>query len=281
VAYRPLILDLISQAAVRSAASELLSWPDVPTIDIVVNSAGIMNIPERTLNADGIEITFATNHVGHFLLTCLIMPKLISAAEGSPKGATRVVNVTSLSPTWAGMRWSDINFDRPNNTLPQAEQPPYAIHRAWGAVDPETKSYLPLEGYNQSKVANVLFGIALTSRLYEKYGIVSIAVHPGIISTQLGRYASPETAAAVVEMREKGVFSYQSLGSGAATSLVAATDPKLGLERSGEKDGHASHGAYLIDCQISDRADARAVSSSEAERLWKLSEDLVKEKFSW
>ena len=68
-------------------------------------------------------------------------------------------------------------------------------------------------------------------------------------------------------------------GQGAATSLVAATDPKLGVSET--KDGKEGYGAYLKDCQISQDAHPRAKSSKEAEKLWLLSEDLVKEKFSW
>ncbi len=108
--YRALELDLSSQKAVREAAAEPLSWKDVPIIDILVNNAAVMNIPERTLSEDGIELQFAINHLGHSLFTCLIMPKLLKAAKGSPEGATRVINVTSLSPTVAAMRWSDIKF---------------------------------------------------------------------------------------------------------------------------------------------------------------------------
>ena len=279
--YRALKLDLSNQKAVREAAAEVLSWNDVPTIDILVNNAAVMNIPERMLSEDGIEMQFATNHIGHFLFTCLIMPKLLKAAEGSPKGATRVINVTSLSPTVAGMRWSDINFEKINKDLPEAEQPPYDMHRRWGAIHPEEKSYLPLEGYNQSKVANVLFGIAANKRLYDKYRILSLAVHPGVIETELSRYAAPETIAAIQEMKKGGAFNIKTLGAGAATTLVAATDPRLGMSRTKSKDGQENYGAYLIDCQISDKACARAVSSDEAEKLWKLSEELVKEKFAW
>jgi len=280
VKYRALKLDLSSQKAVREAATELLSWNDVPTIDILVNNAAVMNIPERTLNEDGLELQFATNHIGHFLFTSLIMPKLLKASEGSLKGATRVINVTSLSPTATGMRWSDLNFEKRNKDLPEVEQPPYAMHKAWGVIDPEEKSYLPLEGYNQSKVANVLFGIALNKRLYERYGILSFAVHPGIIETELSRYAAPETVAAIQQMKNAGRFYIKTLGAGAATTLVAAVDPKLGRPET-EKDGKENYGAYLIDCQVSDRADARAVSSDEAEKLWNLSEKLVQEKFGW
>ncbi|OKL63569.1 hypothetical protein UA08_01923 [Talaromyces atroroseus] len=257
VDYRPLVINLSSQQAVRTAAAELLSWPDVPTLDIIVNSAGIMLLPERIINEDGIEMHFATNHIGHFLFTCLVMPKLIKAAEKNPKGSTRIINVSSASPTFSAMRWSDMNFEKTSKELPEAERPNYDVHRYWGEPDAENKSYIPLEGYNVSKVANVLFGIAANARLYDKYGILSLALHPGVIQTELVR----------------------SLGAGASTSLVAALDPKLGVGKT--KDGNENYGAYLADCQISDRARPLAVSSDEAEKLWELSEKLVKERFAW
>ena len=277
--YRALKLDLSSQKAVREAAAEVLSWKDVPAIDIVVNNAAVMNIPDLTINDDGLEVQFATNHIGHFLFTCLIMPKLIKAAQDNVQGATRIVNVTSLSPTMASMRWSDINYEKINKTLPEAEQPDYPTHKIWGAIDPENKSYLPLEGYNQGKVANVLFGIGANKRLFEKYGILSFAVHPGIIQTELSRYAPPEALKAVKEFFKSGAIHAKTLGAGAATTLVAATDPALGMPAT--KDEAENYGAYLIDCQISEKARPSSVSSEEAERLWSLSETLVKERFAW
>lgn len=263
----------------RAGAAEILSCVDVPTVDILVNSAGVMLVPERTLTEDGVEMHFATNHIGHFLFTCLIMPKLIAAAKAGPKGATRVINVSSLSPTFARMRWSDVNFDKMNKDLPESEQPSYDVHRRWGAVDPENASYIPLEGYNQSKVANILFGIAANKRLYEKHGILSVGLHPGIIQTELSRTMPQETRDAISDTFRSGAFTYRSLGAGSSTSLVASLDPKL---KPGEtKDGKENYGSYLIDCQISDKAQPLAVSSSEAEKLWKLSEELVHEKFAW
>lgn len=279
VDYRLLKLDLSSQKGVRVAAEEVLSWSDIPTIDILVNSAGVMNLPERTINEDGIEMHFATNHIGHFLFTCLIMPKLIKSAQGKPKGTTRVINVTSLSPTVASMRWSDTNFDKINKDLPKEEQPPYPMLERWGVQNAEEMSYVPIEGYNQSKVANVLFGIGANKRLFEKHGILSMAVHPGIIMTELSRYAAPETVASIREMLKGGAFHIKTLGAGSATSLVAATDPALSIPV--DKDGKENCGAYFIDCQISDLANPRAVSSEQAEKLWKRSEELVKQNFSW
>jgi NAD(P)-dependent dehydrogenase (short-subunit alcohol dehydrogenase family) len=80
----------------------VLSWPGM--VDILVNSAGIMGINELTLTPDGIEIHFATNHIGHLLFTNLIMPKLIKAAESKPKASARIVNISSGSPIMSNMR---------------------------------------------------------------------------------------------------------------------------------------------------------------------------------
>ncbi|RAO72867.1 uncharacterized protein BHQ10_008879 [Talaromyces amestolkiae] len=280
VDYRALHIDLSSQQAVRTAAAELLSWSDIPTIDILVNSAGIALLPERTLSVDGHEIIFATNHIGHFLFANLIMPKLIKAAENSPKGRTRIINVSSGSPTVTRqLRWSDMNFEKLNKDLPEEEQPNYDLQKGWGIQDPENKSYTPLEAYNMSKVANVLFGVGATNRLYEKYGILSLALHPGVIRTELGRSAQPEILTAVDKLREKGYYSYRSLGAGASTTMVAALDPKLGPGET--KNGKENWGAFLSDCQISGDALPLTVSSSEADKLWKYSEEVVKQKFDW
>ena len=255
----------------------MLAWDDVPAIDILVNSAGVMLIPERTLSEDGIELHFATNHIGHFLFTNLILPKLIKAAEGKPKGTVRVVNVSSSSPMAAGIRWSDINFDKVNKTLPLDEQPPYDMLRAWGTDRPEDHTYIPREGYNQSKVANALFTIAFNDRYFHKYGLLSLAVNPGVISTELNRNSPPEVVAAIQKWGESGRIHIKALGAGASTSLVAATDPKLGLPTS--TPGAENYGAYLADCQINDQANPRARSSTNAARLWQLSEELVQKKF--
>lgn len=277
--YRALKLDLSNQKAVRAAAEEALSWSDIPTIDIMVNNAAVMNLPERQLSEEGIELTFATNHIGHFLFTCLIMPKLLKAAEHNLKGATRIVNVSSGSPTVAQMRWSDINLEKISKDLPEAERPNYDIHKRFGAVDPENKSYLPLEGYNQSKVANVLFSIALNNRMYKKYGILSFACHPGVIMTELGRYANEETMAAIKKMLGNGAVPMKTLAAGSSNTLVIATDPRLGFPET--KDGKENVGVFFMDCQVSDKLTPGASSSSEAERLWKMSEGMVKESFAW
>lgn len=97
-------LNLSSFSAVRTAAEKLLDWADVPAIDVVVNNAGIMAVP-YTLTGDGYESQFASNHLGHFLFTNLIMPKILAAP--SP----RVISISSAGHRFGGVRFADINFD--------------------------------------------------------------------------------------------------------------------------------------------------------------------------
>ncbi|KAF5866880.1 hypothetical protein ETB97_008684 [Aspergillus alliaceus] len=193
VSYRGLQVDFSNLESVRNAAYEIMSWADVPTINIVINSAGIMGIQERTLSQDGIELHCATNHLGHWLLTCLIMPKLIKASESNPTGATRVVNVSSASAQASGMRWSDMNFERRNKDLPAEEEPNYESFEIKGA--------------------NVLFGIAANKRLFDKHGMLTLSLHPGVIDTELGRNMSSKDLKAFAELR-KSVFKPRTLGAG-------------------------------------------------------------------
>lgn len=280
VDYRTLEMDLGNQKAVRAAAVEFLSWTDVPELNILINSAGIGCLPERTINEDGVEMHLATNHIGHWLFANLVLPKLVKSGKHTPKGATRIVNVSSGSPTVSSMRWSDMNFEKKNKDLPVEEQPNYAFFKdVWRYSDVENKSYIPLDGYNRSKVANVLFGIGANKRWLDKYGILTLAVHPGVIKTELSRSMAPETMEAVQEVYTGKFFPIKSLGAGSSTSLVAALDPELGVRVGETVNGVENYGAFLMDCQISEDAHPLAVSSEEAEKLWKLSEGLVTQEF--
>lgn len=293
VDYRALRVDLSSQASVRAAAAEALAWADVPALDILVNNAAAMMLPERTLSVDGVEMHFATNHLGHFLLTNLLMPKLLAAAArpGVPRGAVRVVNVAAMLRGPVKLRWSDTNFDKVNKTLPPDEQPFYPLHSFWGEQGTEDKAYVAIEGYYQTKIANVLFGVAVTDRLYAFHGVRSLALHPGVIETELGRNHSDAAKAAIQKMADNGMIAFKTQAAGAATTLVAALDPKLGegvgVGAEGAGAGTAAahktenYGAYLVDCQIMGDVSVNAVSSFEAAKLWEKSEEMVGEKFSW
>lgn len=164
------LLDLMSQESVRTAAAEIAKLTS--RLDILINNAGIMT-PKRQLTAEGIEAQFGSNHIGHFLLTNLLMPQLLAAASSHPQGSTRVVNLTSLGHRLSPIRFHDFNFEG-NEIPPEEAHPPLPPMFTSGAEG----AYNGYVAYGQAKTANVLFSVELT-RLLEGKGVVSYAVHPG------------------------------------------------------------------------------------------------------
>jgi NAD(P)-dependent dehydrogenase (short-subunit alcohol dehydrogenase family) len=231
------MLDLTSLDSVRGFASSYASTH--AGLHLLINNAGVMYTPrERT--ADGFEMQFGTNHVGHFLLTCLLVPQLLADPP------SRVVNLSS-----GGHRGSDIVWDDPNF---------------------ERREYDKFSAYGQSKTANILFSVELERRLGDR-GVHAYAVHPGMISTELGRYMSEDDFAALMERAKQGPSGgmppRKTVAQGAATSVWAATAPEL----------DARGGTYLADCQVSDDHAPWALDPESAARLWTLTEDLVGQRF--
>ena len=146
------LLDLASFASIKMFCSQILA--EEPRLDILINNAGIMRCPNWKTE-DGFEMQFGVNHLGHFLLTNLLLDRIKEAPAG------RIVVVSSLGHK----RAKEINFDDINST----------------------QSYDPKFAYGQSKLANNLFTIALHKRLAGTNVIVN-CLHPGIIYTELGRY---------------------------------------------------------------------------------------------
>ena len=143
-------LDLASFASVRQCGADTLE--QLPQIDALINNAGI-NVSERLITEDGIERTLQVNHFGHFLLTGLLLERILESAD------PRVVNVTSLLHNRAdGLDLDDLQ-----------------LQQHWGGWYP----------YAASKLANILFTRELQRR-YGAQGLTSIAVHPGGVRTKLG-----------------------------------------------------------------------------------------------
>ncbi|KAJ3029259.1 UNVERIFIED_CONTAM: hypothetical protein HDU68_012670 [Siphonaria sp. JEL0065] len=191
-----LVLNDLKQ--VSSASTELLSRHE--KIDVLINNAGIMAGP-FALSADGIEDQFATNHVGHFLLTKKLIPALLKGNE------PRIVNLSSSyhakAPLPEGIRFDKIN---------------------------DTKSMNNWERYGQSKLSNVLF----TKQLNKLYGdkIVVNSVHPGFVDTELTRGVVQNTGSwfkPIMDLVKKVVALTPQ--DGALTSLYAATSPDVGKDR--------------------------------------------------
>jgi NAD(P)-dependent dehydrogenase (short-subunit alcohol dehydrogenase family) len=181
-------LDLADLASVREFADGQGGRP----LDLLVNNAGVMALPRRT-TADGFEMQFGTNHLGHFALTGLLLPALRAA------GAPRVVTVTS-GFAWAGrIRFDDLQWER--------------RYQKWGA-------------YAQSKLANLLFTRELGRRVPE---VVSVAAHPGFAATNL-QQAGPRMEGSRFMERGAGVLNAvmaQSAADGALPTLYAATAPDV------------------------------------------------------
>lgn len=273
---RFLRMDLSNQASVRKAAAELMNWADVEGLDVLINNAGVMGLPERVLSVDGIEMQFATNHIGHFLFTNLIRNKLVAAAKNSSQpGAVRVINVSSLGHVFGPIRFSDINFDKPKEAIPESEWPDYTTLDGFdmGWKD-DGSTYHHFASYGQSKTANILFSLQLQRLLGQKYGIISFGLHPGGIETELSRHSDPEWLKNVRERirGDKTMPQLKSLEAGSSTTIVAACDPGL----KGTKEN-----VYLSDCQVVETLNEWARDEAAAERLWELSEKLVGEKFAW
>jgi len=185
-------LDLASLESVREVAEQLGN--SVEKIDILINNAGIMACPEMRTK-EGFEMQFGTNHLGHFLLTNLIMPLIKKAAPGA-----RIVNVSSLAHTQGQMNWDDINFEK--------------------------TPYNPIKAYGQSKLANVLFTKEL-ARKGEGSGVHAYALHPGVIKTELGRHIKDAYGCIV-----QGIFRLsgpliKTPEAGSRTSIYCAVEESI------------------------------------------------------
>lgn len=233
------LLELVDLEQVRQAAATLLATH--PRIDVLINNAGIMACPlERT--AEGCELQFGTNHIGHFLWTCLLAPALKQSA------APRVVNLSS-----AGHKYAPVDFDDP-----QFERRPYD---KWIA-------------YGQAKTANMLFSVGLSKR-----GIPANAVHPGAIMTNLGRHMTQDDFAKFGTQAHESGFEFKSVEQGAATSVWAATSPQL-AGKAGLYLEDCQIGKPATDEAPSMGYFAYGLDESAAEQLWRLSEQIVGESFT-
>lgn len=177
VAVRTVVLDLANQASVREAAARVSGL--TTSLDVLINNAGV-SLSTKQISPDGIELTLATNHVGPFLLTNLLMPLLLESARTSKPGVTRIVNVSSSANLVSPFRFSDYNFVEgqtiPKNELPRKNLPDYLYE--------EHDGFPGMVAYGASKTANLLFTVALNQRLRAS-GIRSFGVNPGGRSSRI------------------------------------------------------------------------------------------------
>jgi len=236
-------VDLADLASVRAFAARYIESGQ--PVDVLMNNAGVMACPFGH-TADGFEMQFGTNHLGHFELTRLLEPAVVAGDD------PRIVMLSSAAHGIA-----DVDLDDPG--FEQSE------YDAWVA-------------YGRSKSANALHALALSERLD---GVLSLSVHPGGIMTNLGRHLNDDLMNQMLDRAkeraeasgESGGMQFKSIPQGAATQVWAATSPDL--------VGH--NGAYLADCglgveggNIGRNGFAPYISDvATAGRLWELSEQLL------
>ena len=238
--------DLAHFASIRKAATQALEL--APSLDLLINNAGVMACP-LTRTAEGHEMQFGTNHLGHFLFTCLLVPALKAA------GSARIINLSSGGHKFSAVNLEDWNF--------------------------ETGEYDKWQAYGRSKTANALFAVGLDTRLKE-FGVRAFSVHPGAIATELGRHMSDDDRKNLVKEGPRGgpPLVFKSIPEGAATSSWAATTADLdGLggiyledcsiaEPTGASDPMKGYVPHAVDPEA-------------AEALWTLSEQIVDQQFKF
>ena len=238
-------LDLASLASVRAFADRELALRK--PLHLLVNNAGVMAPSRHLETADGFELQFGTNVLGHFALTGLLLPALEMAADSSPK-RPRVVTVASIAHKQGRLDFDDLQA---------------------------TRHYRPMFAYRQSKLANLMFAFELDRRLRAaRSRVMSVAAHPGVANTNLFRSGDHSAANQAVRAALGGFIGavLNSDLAGALPTLYAATAPDvldggyygpLGLfEARGERVGPAK-----VASQARDEADAR--------RLWQACEALT------
>jgi NAD(P)-dependent dehydrogenase (short-subunit alcohol dehydrogenase family) len=229
-------VDLASLQSVADFAERLRGQR--ASLDLLINNAGVMMPPSRRQTVDGFELQLGTNYLGHFALTAHLMPLLRKGREA------RVVTLSSIAA-----RSGEIDFDDL-----QAE-----------------RSYAPMRAYAQSKLAGLIFALELQRRSESaRWGVVSIAAHPGISRTDL-LYNGAGRASIHGLARTFLWFLFQPVALGALPSLFAATSPD------------ARGGGYYGPAKFSETRGVpteaaipkQALDLPAASRLWEISERLT------
>jgi NAD(P)-dependent dehydrogenase (short-subunit alcohol dehydrogenase family) len=231
-------LDLASQSCVRRAAAEIRAR--FPTVDLLINNAGVMEVPcQRT--GDGFELTLATNHLGPFALTGLLLDRLAAGA--------RIVTVSSMAHRDGVIDFGDLQAER---------------------------HYDAEQAYSQSKLANLLFTYELDRRLRAAgAGVIAVACHPGVVYTDLFATRSRPRRLLLSPAMRINFWAVQEIRMGALPALRAATDPAA---RGGDYFGPRRYGLrsrfYTGYPAVVD-SSARSHNQTDQARLWQVSEQLT------
>jgi len=233
-------VDLSDLSSVRALGQRLATT--LPRLDVLINNAAIMAPPERGLSVDGLEMQFATNYAGHFVLTAELLPLLRKSA------APRVVTVSSIAVHRGAIHFDDLQFKQ---------------------------AYEPMAAYAQSKLAGLMFAFELQRRSdAASWGIRSVAAHPGVAVTELvarGPGLDSEQGRQWAANRDR----FQTAEQGAVSTLYAATAPDARggayYGPTGEQQVSGPLGLAIVPAAAGDAAAAG--------RLWAVTEELTGTRF--
>ena len=229
-------LDVADLDSVRRFAAEFLN--EGKPLDLLVNNAGVMAIPERRSTPQGFEMQFGSNHLGHFALTGLLLPALLQQA------GSRVVSVASIAHKGGVLNFDDLNAER---------------------------SYDPRRAYQQSKLANLVFGLELERRLQaHSASTTSVIAHPGVAVTNIvSNGMGSGLRARVVSVMFPLVA--QSDDRGSWPTLFAATSPDAQGGHYYGPDGIAE----IKGTPVEVKPKPQALDPIAGKRLWEASEMLT------
>jgi NAD(P)-dependent dehydrogenase (short-subunit alcohol dehydrogenase family) len=227
-------LDLSSLESVRAFAAGLTA--ESPALDLLVNNAGIMMTPAAK-TADGHELQFGTNHLGHFALTGRLLEALQAGSE------PRVVTLTSIEHKPGHIHFDDLQLEQ---------------------------DYAPRKAYQQSKIANAIFGIELDRRLRAAGSpVLSVLAHPGYSATNL--QSTGPTGVAALALKVTNVVVAQKAERGVLPQLYAATAPGVeGGQFYGPSGFHEMRGNPTEVEAVPEARDPEI-----GRRLWEVSEELT------
>ncbi|WP_327001849.1 SDR family oxidoreductase [Dactylosporangium sp. NBC_01737] len=239
-------LDLSSLDSVAALGATLRG--ENRPIHILINNAGVMTPPDRQTTADGYELQFGSNHLGHFALVGHLLPLLRA-------GRARVTSQLSVAANENAINWDDLNWER---------------------------SYHGRRAYSQSKIAFGLFGLELDRRSRAGgWGITSNIAHPGVAPTSL-LAARPEMGRAkdtagvrVIRVLSRRGILLGTVETALLPALLAATSP----DASGGRFYGPSGLGHLSGAPAEQAVYSRLRSEDDARRIWQLSEDLTHTSF--
>ncbi len=236
------MLDLANLASIRAFGRRMQA--ERQSLDLLINNAAVMTPPRRRVTADGFELQFGTNYLGHFALTAHLLRLLRQGRN------PRVVNVSSIANRNGAINFDDLQSER---------------------------RYQPMVAYGQSKLANLMSSFELQRRSDAAgWGLLSIAAHPGISRTDLIPNGTGQNSLMSIVRRLLGPILFQPAAQGALPTLFAATSPNAkagayyGPDRFNEMRGAPNVA----------KVPPQAEDINVAARLWAVSENLAGVSFS-